>query len=505
MTDLDRVFDLLVVGGGINGCGIACDAAGRGLSVLLCEQRDLASATSSASSKLIHGGLRYLEYGEFRLVREALLEREVLLNKAPHIIWPLRFVLPHRNTVRPAWLIRTGLFLYDYLGRNHQLPDSEGLDLRKDPIGRPLHDTVRKGFVYSDCWADDARLVALNAVGAAENGAAILTRTGLVHAERREGVWVGTLRDSDGGGERQVRARVLINAAGPWVQDVLDGVIGRRSGAGVRLVKGSHLVVPRLYEGEHAFILQNRDRRIVFVLPYEGRFSLIGTTDIPFEGDPADVYMDETEAAYLCDAVNRYFINTISPDDILWSYAGVRPLYDDASDNPSAVTREYVLDLDAPKDQPPLLSVFGGKITTYRRLAEAVLEKLWRFLPRMGPSWTWSAPLPGGDMPGGSFDHLLADLAAAYPELEPAYLRALARRHGTRSYKVLGDARKVGDLGTAYGAGLFGREVDYLVREEWARGAEDILWRRTKCGLHMTPAKREAIATYMEGAEVRAD
>ncbi|MCG8507955.1 MAG: glycerol-3-phosphate dehydrogenase, partial [Rhodospirillales bacterium] len=360
---MNDIYDLLVIGGGINGAGIACDASGRGLSVLLCEQKDLASATSSASSKLIHGGLRYLEYGEFRLVREALLEREVMLKKAPHMIWPMRFVLPHENATRPAWLIRTGLFLYDYLGRNQQLPDSEGLDLRLHPAGKPLRDGIRRGFEYSDCWADDARLVALNAVGAKSNGADIRTRTRVEKTRRIENVWEVDILDLSTNTTETVRARVLINAAGPWVQEVLETLVPSAATSKVRLVKGSHFVVPKLYDGDQAYILQNDDKRIIFVLPYEGEFSLIGTTDIPFADDPASVAIGSDEAAYLCKSVNRYFRQTITPKDIVWSYSGVRPLYDDDSDNPSAVTREYVLELDAPENQAPLLSVFGGKIT----------------------------------------------------------------------------------------------------------------------------------------------
>lgn len=491
------VFDLLVIGGGINGAGIACDASGRGLTVLLAEQGDLAGATSSASSKLIHGGLRYLEYGEFRLVREALLEREVLLAKAPHIIWPLRFVLPHQMTARPAWLIRTGLFIYDYLGRNQQLPDSEGIDLHRHPAGKPLKNAIRKGFVYSDCWTDDARLVVLNAMAAAENGASIRTRTRVTAARRVDDLWEATLTDSEDGHTETVRARLVINTAGPWVRTVLDDVAHLPSASRVRLVKGSHLVVPRLHDGEQAYILQNIDKRIIFVLPYEGKFSLIGTTDVPFTGDPAKVEMDAAEADYLCAAVNRYFTKPISPADVVWSYAGVRPLYDDASDNPSAVTREYVLELDLAGGGAPLLSVFGGKITTYRSLAENVMDKIRRFFPAMGQAWTWSAPLPGGDIPGASFTHLIDDLARTYPRLERSFLTAVARRHGTRTYRVLGDAKEASDLGADFGAALTAREIDYLGTEEWARKPEDVLWRRTKCGLHMDEAGRQAVAGYM--------
>jgi len=496
----NHILDLFVIGGGINGAGIACDAAGRDLSVMLCEQGDLAGATSSASSKLIHGGLRYLEYGEFRLVREALMEREVLLAKAPHIIWPMRFVLPHENTLRPAWMIRTGLFLYDHLGRNQHLPDSTGLNLRTHAAGKPLKPGIKRGFEYSDCWTDDARLVVLNAVAAAENGALIRTRTRVEHAQRRDGVWEIALRDVDSGATETVRARVLINAGGPWVQDVIDNVVVSRSSARVRMVKGSHFVVPKLYEGNHAYILQNDDKRIIFVLPYEDRFSLIGTTDQPYTGDPAKVKMAPSEKAYLCEAVNAYFEKAITPDDIVWDFSGVRPLYDDSADNLSAVTREYVLELDVDEDgKAPVLSVFGGKITTYRCLAEQVMYKIQRFFPKLAPDWTWSAPLPGGDMPGSSFDHLLAQLARRYPKLDSSFLYRLARRHGTRCHSLLGDAKTADDLGPYFGAGLYAREIDFLAHREWARSPEDVLWRRTKCGLHLDQARRDAVADYFAG------
>ena len=499
----NSVFDLFVIGGGINGTGIACDAAGRGLSVMLCEQGDLAGATSSASSKLIHGGLRYLEYGEFRLVREALLEREVLMAKAPHIIWPLRFVLPHRSTHRPAWLIRTGLFIYDHLGRNQQLPDSMALDLTTHAAGRPLMPGIKRGFEYSDCWVDDARLVVLNAVSARENGATVLTRTRCMKARRVDGQWEIEFRKLDTGETQSVRARVLINAAGPWVRRMLGQAIPVETNSQVRLVKGSHLVVPRLYDGNQAYILQNSDKRIIFVLPYEKDFSLIGTTDIAYKGDAATVSMSRVEGSYLCAAVNHYFRNSISPDDIVWSYAGVRPLYDDDADNPSAVTREYVLEVDGDDENAPVLSVFGGKITTYRRLAEQVMSKILRFFPSMGPSWTWSAPLPGGDLPGASFDHLVDDLSRAYADIAPDFLRRMARRHGTVSFSILGDAKKPEDLGRNFGAGLSEREIEHLVQNEWAVTAEDILWRRTKTGLHMTAEEREAVEDYISGIRSR--
>lgn len=494
--DIEReVFDLLVIGGGVNGAGIARDAAGRGLKVLLCERGDLAGATSSASSKLIHGGLRYLEYYEFRLVREALLEREVLLASAPHIIWPLRFVLPHDRHLRPAWMIRAGLFLYDHLARRRALAGSAAIDLGADPAGGPMRPAFRRAFVYSDCWVDDARLVVLLAMDAAERGARVLTRTECAAAERADGLWQATLKDAFGRALR-VRGRALVNAAGPWVGQVLGRVLGRPDAAPPRLVKGSHIVVPRLYEGAHAYILQNPDRRIVFVLPYEGRFSLIGTTDVPFAGDPSDVAISDDETAYLCAAVGRWFARPPEPGAVAWSYAGVRPLFDDARDNPSAVTRDYVLRLDDEAGRAPLLSVYGGKITTFRRLAEHALAKLAAFLPGMGPAWTARGVLPGGDV-GGDFAAFLAEQRRRYAFLPAATVARMAHAYGSRIGRVLDGARSAADLGRDLGGGLSEREAEYLVAREWARTAEDILWRRSKLGLH-APAAAAALADWLQ-------
>jgi D-erythritol 1-phosphate dehydrogenase len=489
-------YDLAIVGGGINGAGIARDAAGRGLKVLLVEQDDLGAHTSSSSTKLIHGGLRYLEYYEFRLVAEALAEREVLLRAAPHIIAPLQFVLPHEPHLRPAWMIRTGLFFYDHLGGRKTLPSSFGVRLRASKWGAGLKDKFDRGFVYSDARVDDARLVVLNAIAARELGADIRTRTRLVGARRDKGFWRVTIAGA-AGATVEARARGLVNAAGPWVKEVLDEVSAAAVNAGVRHVKGSHIVVPRVHAENHAYILQNSDNRIVFIIPYEGAFSLIGTTDIPVDEFEAPA-ISRDEIDYLCGIADAYLARPIGADDVVWSYSGVRPLYDDGSADPSAVTRDYVLKLDAGDEpQAPLLSIFGGKITTYRRLAESALSELRPFFPRMKGPWTRGKPLPGGDMPGNRLGAFERDLGSRYPAL-PAELRgALLRRHGTRAPRVLGNAKTAQDLGTHFGHTLYAAEIDYLVAHEWARSAEDVLWRRTKCGLHLAAAQRNAVTAYL--------
>ncbi len=472
----------------MNGAGIARDAAGRGLSVALVEQHDLAQHTSSASTKLIHGGLRYLEYYEFRLVREALMERERLLAIAPHLVRPLEFVLPHARHLRPAWMIRAGLFLYDHLARRNRLPPSRAISLASHPAGRTLLPEYRRGFTYADCRVDDSRLVVLNAVDAASRGARILPRMKFLRARPENGLWQA---ETEAG---PIAARALVNAAGPWVVEVLAARLGRNTRKSVRLVKGSHIVVGRLYEGEHAFILQNKDGRIVFVIPYEQSFSLVGTTDIAFDGDPSAVAISPDETAYLCASVNRYFRAKVSPVDVVWSYAGVRPLFDDHAKEAKAVTREYVLDLEHAPDTPPLLSVFGGKITTYRRLAEHALAKLLPALGRpIGRSWTASAPLPGGDF--SDFDASLADFRARHASLPAATARRLLSAYGTRAERI---ARP--DMGADLGAGLTEAEIDYLVNEEWAATAEDILWRRSKLGLHVPPDTATRLAAYLARA-----
>jgi glycerol-3-phosphate dehydrogenase len=490
------LVDIAVIGGGINGAGIARDAAGRGLKVLLCEKDDFAEGTSSRSGKLIHGGLRYLEYYEFRLVREALIEREVLLASAPHIIWPMRFVLPHSPEQRPAWLVRIGLFLYDHLGGRKRLPSSRSLDLSRVPEGAPLRPEFRRAFEYSDCWVDDARLVILNLIDAAGHGAVILPRTCAVGARREGDRWRLEMRRGDGA-MAVVRARALVNAAGPWVQDVVQGVAGLNSGHNVRLVKGSHLVVRKFWSGPQAYLLQNDDRRVIFVNPYENDLALIGTTDIPYEGRAEQVAIDESETAYLLQVLQRYFKNAPQRADIVHAFSGVRPLYDDSAENPSAVTRDYVFEIDGAADIAPLLSIFGGKITTYRRLAEQALQRLEPWFPKLSPAWTSGKSLPGGDI--GEFDDFAAELARDYPDLPRELVQHYARLYGTRARTLLGPARRCADLGCHFGGQLYEREVAYLRDTEWAITSADILERRTKHGLHLTPAQRDAFESYIAG------
>lgn len=498
MAETETV-DLFVIGGGINGAGFARDAAGRGLSVVLCEKDDLAEGTSSRSGKLVHGGLRYLEYYEFRLVREALIEREVLMNAAPHIIWPLRFVLPHSPTDRPAWLVRLGLFLYDHLGGRKKLPGTCTLNLLRDPEGAPIVDTYKRGFEYSDCWVDDARLVVLNALDAATNGAVVLTRSPCTSARREDGVWVITTANSVTGEKREFKARALVNAAGPWVTDVLTRVAGSNSTRNVRLVKGSHIVVPKFWEGSNAYLVQNTDKRVIFINPYEGDKALIGTTDTPYEGRAEDVTPDEDEIAYLLAAVNRYFKEKLSRDDVLQSFAGVRPLFDDGQGNPSAVTRDYVFDLDE-TGGAPMLNIFGGKITTYRELAERGINKIEKFFPNMGQDWTESAPLPGGDMPGADYELFRETLKSNYPWMPRSLRQHYGRLYGTLVKQVVGKAKVLQDLGRHFGGDLYEAEVRYLVQHEWAQTAEDVLWRRTKHRLHLTEEQQSVFVDWFEAS-----
>ena len=494
--------DVLIIGGGVNGAGIARDAAGRGLSVLLCERDDLAQGTSSRSGKLVHGGLRYLEYYEFRLVREALIEREVLLRAAPHIIWPMRFVLPHSPDQRPAWLVRLGLFLYDHLGGREKLPATRALDLRRDPVGAPIRAEFRKGFEYSDCWVDDARLVVLNALDARERGATILTRTAAIAAERAGDLWQVTLQDTRSGYRRTAAARCVVNAAGPWVENVLGGVKGAGSERRVRLVKGSHIVTRKFWQGDQAYLLQNNDKRVIFVNPYEGDLALIGTTDIPVEGKPEDAGIEDREIDYLLGVVGRYFTAPPTRADIVHSFSGVRPLYDDNADNPSAVTRDYIFDID-PKAPAagiaPVLSVFGGKITTYRKLAEHALDKLTPFFPHMTGAWTARHALPGGDLPAGEFEPWLEAWAARHAWLPHDLARHYARLYGSRADALLGGANSIGDLGRHFGGLLYEREARFLRNCEWAETTADVLERRTKHGLHLTEERRAAFELWLRG------
>ena len=490
-----HVFDLAVIGGGVNGCGIARDAAGRGWSVYLCERRDLGSGTSSASTKLIHGGLRYLEFYEFRLVREALAEREVVWAIAPHIVWPLRFVLPHHRKLRPAWLLRLGLLIYDHIGGRKKLPPTRTVRLDTDPVGEPLKPEFRRGFEYSDCWVEDARLVVLNAMSAAEHGAVVAPRTACVSATLVGDLWEVTTRGEDGGIGR-IRARALLNAAGPWVGEVGENVIRNNMREPVRLVQGSHVVVPRLYDHAQCYIFQNADKRIFFVIPYETDFTLIGTTDLDYKGDPAKVAASPEEVDYLCRSASDYLRKPVTPDMVVWTYSGVRSLHDAGGGAAQAAKRDYVLTLEAQDGAAPLLTVFGGKITTYRKLAEAALERLSPHLPAvvgLPAGWTGKRPLPGGDFPMLGYDAEVARLAARYPFLPHPLARRLVRAYGTRAALILGDAASLDDLGADYGAGLTEAELRYLVANEWVRRAEDVVWRRSKLGLRLTPDQVAAI------------
>jgi glycerol-3-phosphate dehydrogenase len=499
MADYGTI-DLAIIGGGINGAGIARDAAGRGLKALLCEKGDLSEGTSSRSGKLVHGGLRYLEYYEFRLVREALIEREVLLRAAPHIIWPMRFVLPHSPEQRPAWMVRLGLFLYDHLGGRKLLPASRRLDLRRDPEGRAIKPAYKTAFEYSDCWVDDARLVILNAIDAERRGAIVLPRTAATSARRVGAFWQVEMRGTDGT-LSTVKAHALVNSAGPWVEDVVGRVAGRNSQYKVRLVKGSHIIVPKFWDGPQAYLLQNDDKRVIFVNPYEGDLCLIGTTDIPYEGRPEDVSIDPSEIDYLLGVVNRYAVKPLTKADIRYSFSGVRPLYDNNADaNPSAVTRDYVFEIDEGEGQAPMLSVFGGKITTFRKLAEHALDRLATTFPKAGKAWTAGSFLPGGDIADADFTRFLADLRAEMPWLPPALADHYAHLYGTRARELIAGATALAGLGRHFGGLLYQREAEFLRATEWARSAEDILLRRTKHILHLSDTERQGFERWMEAA-----
>ena len=496
---MGQIYDLAIIGGGVNGCGIARDAVGRGNSVFLCEMKDLASGTSSWSTKLIHGGLRYLEYYDFKLVRHALLEREVLWAIAPHIIRPLRFVLPHHAGLRPAWLLRLGLFLYDHIGGRKLLPATRTLDLSKDETGKPLTPgRFHRGFEYSDCFVDDARLVVLTARDAADRGADIRTRSRAVEIRQADGIWQVTIENVVTQERETIRARTLVNAGGPWVENVLNVGAGVNAKAKVRLVQGSHIIVPKLYAHDRAYIFQNADGRIVFAIPYQNDFTLIGTTDIDYHGDPADVKITPTRSPISAARSANTFAKPVLAEDVVWTYSGVRPLYDDGANDAKAATRDYVFELDLPGGMP-LLSIYGGKITTYRRLAEEALQKLAPYLKgtKAKEGWTAHATLPGGDFDVSSVDALIAELMRDYPFLTQAHASRLVHAYGTRASKMLGTAKSSADLGHDFGATLTEREVRYLMAHEWAVSAEDIVWRRSKLGLRLSGEEIVALDAWL--------
>jgi len=496
--DSEITYDLAIIGGGVNGCGIARDAQGRGLSVLLVEKDDLASGTSSASTKLVHGGLRYLEQYEFLLVRKALKEREVLLNIAPHIVSPLRFVLPHHKALRPKWMIRIGLFLYDTLGGRKLLHASKQIDLRKDEAGRSLKDQFTHGFEYADCRVDDSRLVVLNALDAAEKGATILTRTILEQAHRENDHWRLDVCDTQNDQKKHFKAKVLVNAAGPWVSKVISDRVMLDAKSDVRLVKGSHIIVPKLFDHDRAYMFQNPDGRIIFAIPYQDKFTMLGTTDVDITGhwDRAEISSDEIE--YLCEAANAYFIKQSKPEDVVWKFSGIRPLFDDGESSAQQITRDYVLELLNEDNKPPVLSVFGGKITTYRVLAQAVLEKLSPWLPDLKPDWTHTQALPGGDFVSGELPQLVDKYALKYSFLPLKTLTRMVKSYGTRTPNILAQCQSLEDLGICFGADLYQREVDYLVANEWAMSAQDIVWRRSKTGLFMDENQIKQLADYLK-------
>ncbi|MDW3207891.1 MAG: glycerol-3-phosphate dehydrogenase [Alphaproteobacteria bacterium] len=497
MSNDTSPYDIFIVGGGINGCGIARDAVGRDFSVGLCEKEDLAKGTSSGSTKLIHGGLRYLEHYEFRLVRESLMERETLWRNAPHIIWPLRFVLPHHSGLRPAWLLRLGLFLYDHLGGRKLLPPTKALNLRDHPAGAPLKDEFTRGFEYSDCWVQDARLTILNARDAADRGADIMTRTECIRLTRRDGLWEIELRDTVSGDTRTCRARLVVNAAGPWVDRLLRGAAGDNGAHNVRLVQGSHIVTRKLFDHDRCYIFQNSDQRIFFAIPYEQDFTLIGTTDRDFDGDLDEYGISDAETDYLLAGASDYFKQPVGRDDIVWTYSGVRPLFDDGASAAQEATRDYVLRVDGAEDEPALINVFGGKITTFRRLAESMLEKIEARLGSRGGSWTADAPLPGGDFPAEGAGRLMEDLCRQYPAMPASLIDRMVRHYGSLTPAILGEAKSTDDLGPHFGADLYAAEVTHLMQSEWARTADDVLWRRTKLGLRLSEAEKAALDNWM--------
>ncbi|UIJ74909.1 glycerol-3-phosphate dehydrogenase [Acinetobacter sp. SH20PTE14] len=496
-TQQQLIYDMVVIGGGINGVGIACDAAGRGLSVLLCEKDDLASHTSSASSKLIHGGLRYLEHKEFRLVREALAEREVLLKKAPHIIRPMRFIMPHEPHLRPAWLIRTGLFFYDYLGKREQLAGSNGIEF--DVEVSPLAPRFTRGFEYSDCAVDDARLVVLNAIQAREYGAQVLTRTECLNAYSKAGIWQVCLKNAKG--LQNVQAKVLVNAAGPWVADFIKQGLKQESPYGIRLIQGSHIIVAKLFEGDKAFIMQNDDHRIVFAIPYLEQYTLIGTTDREYQADPNRVKISQEEIDYLLDVSNDHFKTQLTQTDIISTYSGVRPLCDDESDNPAAVTRDYTLAL-TDVEGAALLSIFGGKLTTYRKLAEAALDQLKTVFHHRSKPWTADATLPGAENLE-SIEQLIVEIQQKVRGVSSSLASRWAHAYGTRVWILLNHLTSIDELGQNFGHGLYAQEVDYLVENEWARSSEDILQRRTNLYLQFSASEVDVLDEYLMAIRIK--
>ncbi|MEP3233060.1 MAG: glycerol-3-phosphate dehydrogenase [Hyphomicrobiales bacterium] len=480
---MSEVSDIFVIGGGINGCGIARDAVGRGYSVRLAEMNDLASGTSSWSSKLIHGGLRYLEHFEFRLVREALSEREVLLQSAPHIIWPMRFILPHHKSMRPAWILRLGLFLYDHIGKRKLLPGTSSVNLKTSPVGASLKSVFSKGFEYSDCWVNDARLVVLNAKDAQERGAIIETRTQVVSASKVGALWHITTKNLRTNETFEHKARLIVNAAGPWIDNVLRQAFGSNKSKNVRLVQGSHIVVPKLHSHDRAYIFQNEDERVIFALPYEQDYTLIGTTDQDYDGDPSDVKITDEEISYLCSAASKYFKEPVKADDIVWHYSGVRPLFDDGATAAQEATRDYVLRVDGENDEAAAINIFGGKITTYRKLSESVLEHIQELLGSHKAPWTAQSTLPGGDFAVAEFDSLVEKLKSDFPFLASSLAKRFVRSYGTRAWLLMEGAQSSKDMGDDLGHSLSGREVTYLMEHEWAQCAEDVIWRRSKLGI----------------------
>ena len=495
---MQKEFDVFVIGGGVNGCGIARDSIGRGFSTCLVEMDDIASGTSSWSSKLIHGGLRYLEHYEFKLVRKALSEREVLLKSAPHIIWPMRFILPHHKSMRPAWLLRLGLFLYDHIGKRALLPGTKTVHLKTAEVGKPLKPIFSKGFEYSDCWVDDARLVLLNAMDAAERGAVIKTRTQCISAKRNGEYWEIITRNTNTGKQEQLKAKLIVNAAGPWVDDVIGEILNREEPKNVRLVQGSHIVVPKLHDHDRAYIFQNADNRIIFALPYQQDYTLIGTTDRDYEGGPRDVKITPEEVTYLCDAASEYFKTPINEDSIVWTYAGVRSLYDDGASEAQEATRDYILREDGEGKEPRVINIFGGKITTYRQLAHSMMKKIESILGSRQAPWTADSSLPGGDFEVSGFDTLVIEVAKKYPFIDHSLAWRLVRMYGTRVWKMFDGAKTVKDMGKDFGATLTELEVRYMMEHEWAQTAEDILWRRSKLGIQMSEKEISALDKWIE-------